>query len=34
MARYDASLKDKREVRGKDKSADARAAGARAVHAS
>ncbi len=34
MARYDASLKDKRKARGKNKSADARAAGARAVHAS
>ena len=34
MARYDASLKDKREVRGKDKSTDPRASGARAVHAS
>jgi L,D-transpeptidase ErfK/SrfK len=34
MARYDASLKDKREAQGKDKSADPRASGARAVHAS
>ncbi len=34
MARYDASLKDKREAQGKDKPADPRASGARAVHAS
>ncbi|MGC8517759.1 MAG: L,D-transpeptidase family protein [Steroidobacteraceae bacterium] len=34
MARYDASLKDKRPVHGKGKSADPRAAGARTAHAS
>ena len=34
MARYDASLKDKREERGKDKSVDPRPSGARTAHAS
>ena len=34
MARYDASLKDKREVQGKDKSADPRGSGPRAARAS